>query len=109
MTLEKVSSQLKQVIGRFFWNVVDSPRSREAKQDVVNTSPREGTWRQAENLGVNICFVTMYILGMALKIGGWLVSLFIAVLTDGIASVAFRVKEWGFLMEVAYLISGNSQ
>ena len=39
MTLEEVSSQLKQVIGRFFWNVVDylrvSPKSREAKQDVV--------------------------------------------------------------------------
>ena len=98
MTLEGVSSQLKQVIGRFFWNVVDSSKSREAKQDVVNTSPKERTWKQAENLGVNIYFVTIYILGMALKIGGWLVSLFIGVLTDGIAFVAFRAKEWGFLM-----------
>ena len=53
--------------------------------------------------------MTIYILGMALEIGGWLVSLFIGVLTDGIAFVAFRAKEWGFLMEVAYLISGNSQ
>ena len=53
--------------------------------------------------------MTIYILGMTLnsKDRRLTCTLLIGVLTDGIAFVAFKAKECGFLVEVAHILDNG--